>query len=87
MPKIIIPFSLRKHASDQSELMVVGDSLKDTMERLSEEHPGLKDVVHDSGLLSVFVNSKLIKIGVDNWDKVSLNREDEISLIIPIAGG
>jgi sulfur carrier protein ThiS len=35
-------------------------------------------------LLSIFINGKLTKA---EWNTVSLTNEDEVSLIIPIAGG
>jgi molybdopterin converting factor small subunit len=87
MPKVIIPSSLRKHANDQPEIMVDGNSFKDAMDCALEQHPGLKGIINDSTLLSMFINSKLIRTGVDNWDKVLLSSDDEISIIIPIAGG
>ena len=87
MPKVIIPSPLRKYTDDQREVVIDGDSLKESMERLLRQYPGLKIVNHNSALLSIFINSRLIRIGIENWDQLSLKNDDEITLIIPIAGG
>jgi len=47
----------------------------------------LKITLDDPAMLSIFVNSKLVTTGIEKWDAVSLNKEDEIALILPIAGG
>jgi molybdopterin converting factor small subunit len=85
MPTIIIPSPLRKYTNDQREVKVNGQSLKQAMDGLLQEHPGIEAVNDDSTLLSIFVNSKLIR--TEQWDTLSLNNDDEITLIIPIAGG
>lgn len=87
MPRIIIPSPLREHTNNQREVVVDGDSLKETMECLLQEYPRLKAINHDFALLSIFVNSKMIRVEVDEWDRLSLGRDDEVALIIPIAGG
>jgi molybdopterin converting factor small subunit len=87
MPKVIIPSPLRKHADNQREVIVDGDNLKGIMERLLRQYPGLQIINQDSGFLSIFVNSRLIRTGIDKWDTLSLNNRDEITLLIPIAGG
>ena len=85
MPTIIIPSPLRKYTNDQREVSVNGRSLKQAMDGLLNEYPGFKVINDDSTLLSIFVNSKLIR--TEQWDTLSLNSDDEITLIIPIAGG
>ena len=87
MPTVIIPFPLRHHTDNQREVVVDGESLKETMDGLMREHPGLETINHDSALLSIFVNSKLVNAAVDEWDSFSLDNKDEVTLIIPIAGG
>ena len=87
MPKVIIPFSCRNHTDNQHEINMDGESLEDIMESLCHRHPGLKSILDDPALLSIFVNSKLVTTGIEKWDQVSLNKEDEIALITPIAGG
>ncbi|MBE9550684.1 MAG: MoaD/ThiS family protein [Desulfobacteria bacterium] len=87
MPKVIIPSPLRKHADNRREVIVDGDNLKGIMERLLRQYPGLQIINQDSAFLSIFVNSRLIRTGIDKWDTLSLNNRDEITLLIPIAGG
>jgi hypothetical protein len=57
------------------------------MDGLLQEHPDFKAIEDDSALLSIFVNSKLIRTAPERWDTASLNDDDVITLIIPIAGG
>ena len=87
MPRIIIPSPLRKYTDNQREVTVDGGSLKEAMERLLLVYPQLEAMNNDSALLSVFINSRLIRTGIEEWDTLTLNSEDEITLIIPIAGG
>jgi len=87
MPKVIIPFSCRNHTDNQHEINMDGESLAEIMEGLKRRHPGLNIILDDPAMLSIFVNSKLVTTGIEKWNVVSLNKEDEIALIIPIAGG
>jgi len=87
MPKVIIPFSCRNYTDNQHEINMDGESLEEIMEGLWGRHPGLKIILDDPAMLSIFVNSRLVTTGIEKWDVVSLNKEDEITLIIPIAGG
>jgi adenylyltransferase/sulfurtransferase len=87
MPKVIIPSPLRKYANNQREVIIDGDSLKETMERLVQQYPGFKVSIDDSAFLSIFINSRLIRTDIERWDQLSLNNNDEITLVIPIAGG
>jgi molybdopterin converting factor small subunit len=87
LPRIIIPSPLRKYTNDHREVQIDGHSLKQAMDGLLHRYPGFKEVRNDSALLSIFVNSKLIRINIKEWDTLSLNNDDEITLIVPIAGG
>ena len=87
MPKVIIPSPLRKYTDDQREVVIDGNSLKESMECLLRQYPGLNNANNNSALLSIFINSRLIRLGIENWDQLSLKNDDEITLIIPIAGG
>ena len=87
MPKVIIPFSCRNCTDNQHEINMDGESLEEIMEGLWRRHPGLKIILDDPAMLSIFVNNRLVTTGIEKWDAVSLNKEDEISLIVPIAGG
>ncbi|MGB6288690.1 MAG: MoaD/ThiS family protein [Desulfobulbales bacterium] len=87
MPKVIVPFSCRNYTDNQHEINMDGESLEEIMKGLWSRHPGLKTILDDTAMLSIFVNSRLVTTGIEKWDAVSLNKEDEIALIIPIAGG
>ena len=87
MAKVIIPFPLRKYADNQREVIIEGGNLKETMELLLRQYPGLETINLDFAILSIFINSRLIRAGIEKWDMFILNNEDEIALIIPIAGG
>ena len=87
MPKVIIPSPLREHADNQREVIIEGASFGEAMDRLCQLHPGLKAVTKDSPLLSVFINNRLVRTGVNNWNTLLVNHDDEITLMIPLAGG
>jgi len=87
MPTVIIPFPLRIHCNNQREITIEGSTVRETMDRLFQDYPGLKAMDEDSGLLSICVNNKLTRTAMAQWDQLSLNRDDEIALIIPICGG
>jgi molybdopterin converting factor small subunit len=87
MPRVIIPFPLRKHANNQREVVIDGESLRETIERLLQEYPGFKALHDDSVLVSIFINHKLVRTAFEKWGELSLNRDDEVTLVIPIAGG
>lgn len=87
MATIIIPFPFRKHTDSQREVTVAGNTLFASLEDLLKQHSGLQ-VIHDQpGLLSIFINGKSVSATPDEWKNISVNDSDEISLIIPIAGG
>ncbi len=87
MPKVIIPSPLRKYTDNQREVTIDGESLKETMESFLQQYPGCETIMNDSFLLSVFVNRRSVTAEIEKWDELFLNKEDEITLIIPIAGG
>ena len=87
MANIIIPFPFRKYTDNQREVVLAGESLAEIMDKLLKKCSGLQ-VIHDQpGLLSIFINGKSVTGGVDRWNEVTVADSDEISLIIPIAGG
>lgn len=87
MATVIIPFPFRKHTENQREVSLSGNTLDNVLDGLLKQYSGLQ-VIHDQpGLLSIFVNGKSVGGGVDKWADVAIADSDEISLIIPIAGG
>jgi molybdopterin converting factor small subunit len=87
MPRVIIPFPLRQYVNHEREVVVEGTSLKETMDSFLCEYPAFKQFNHDTSLLSVFVNSRLVRSHSETWSSICLKNDDEITLIIPIAGG
>ncbi len=87
MAKVIIPFPLRKYVDNQAEIDVDMPSLSEAMNVVWDRFPELKATLDDTVLLSIFVNNKMVDATSDQWDSVSLNGDDEVALIIPIAGG
>jgi len=87
MATIIIPFPFRKHTDNNREIVLSGESLGKVMDGLLEQYTGLQVINDQPGLLSIFVNGKSIIGGPETWSEVAVNDSDEISLIIPIAGG
>jgi len=87
MPKIIIPSSIRKHTDNHREITVQATNFKDGIDDLLKRYPGLEVLMNNGSLLSFFINNKLVKTRTEDWDTIQLDHEDEIALIIPIAGG
>jgi molybdopterin converting factor small subunit len=87
MPRVIIPSPLRRHADNQREVRVEGGSLQETMDGLSRQYPGLKVILDDSAMLSVFVNNKLVRTKGGDSEALRLEHDDEVTLMIPLAGG
>lgn len=87
MPRIIVPLPLRKYTDNKREIVIDGNSLREAMDCLGRTYPGFKPVNDGCSLVSIFVNSRLVRTEVDGWDDLSLGHDDEVSLIIPIAGG
>ena len=84
MAKIIIPFPFRKFTDDIREVGIAGTTLAECIENLVNLYPGMKTIDDHPALLSIFINGKQNK---NSWESVQLQDEDEVSLIIPIAGG
>jgi len=87
MPRVIIPFPLRKYADNQREVVIDGDNLKETIERLLQQYPEFKTLNDDAVFVSVFINHYLVRAAFEKWGELAVDRDDEISLVIPIAGG
>ncbi|HFQ88974.1 MAG TPA: hypothetical protein ENK27_02760 [Desulfobulbus sp.] len=87
MARIIIPFPFRKHTENRREVDIEGASLSQVIEGLVHRYPGLKTINDQPALLSVFINGRQVQGKTGEWDSVPLRSDDEVSLIIPIAGG
>ncbi len=87
MARVIIPFPFRKHTENRREVDIEGASLSQVIEGLVQRYPGLKTMHDHPALLSVFINGRQVQGQAGEWDSVPLRSDDEVSLIIPIAGG
>ena len=84
MAKMIIPFPFRTYTDSLREVLVEPNTLADCIEALIVKYPGMDSIQDHPALLSIFINGKQTK---EEWNAVSLAHDDEVSLIIPIAGG
>ncbi len=87
MAHVIIPYPLRKHTFGQRNIQVSGETMAAVLNNLLQTYPGLQVINEQPGLLSLFVNGKAVETSAGNLQDTSLIDADEISLIIPIAGG
>ena len=88
--KVRIPTPLRKITSDKEEVAASGANVKEVIEDLEANYPGLKErICEDDGSLRRFVNFYLNDEDIrfaDNLD-TGLTDGDELSIIPAIAGG
>jgi len=88
--KVRIPTPLRKLTGGKADLQVSGTNIKEIIDNMESQFPGIKENLCDSeGNLKRFVN---IYIGEDNivdLDKMNTPVSDgsELSLVPAIAGG
>lgn len=87
MAKVIIPSPLRAYSDDQREVIIAGTNLKETMEGLFLKYPAFDTMNNDCALLCIFINNKLIRAERGDWDTLPLKDDDEIAVVVPIAGG
>ena len=87
MARIIIPFPFRKHTENRREINIEGESLSQVIKGLVSQYPDLEAIHDHPALLSVFINGEQVQGQDTAWEHVPLRSDDEISLIIPIAGG
>ncbi len=85
-----VPSALRKHTNGQSELEGEGATVRELLDDLGREHPGLLGrIMGDDGdirqFLNLFVNGSDIRFEDDMDTKVTAG--DEVSIVPSIAGG
>lgn len=84
-----IPTPLRVLTAGQDEVSVTGDSVRDVIESLEKNHPGIKDrLVDDKGVrrfVNVFANDEDIRF-LKNLD-TPVKDGDTITIVPAIAGG
>ncbi len=88
MARIIIPYPMQRHTNQQRSIEVAGENLKEVMDNMVKAYPGLETPLQKAmDFLAVFVNGERIMFGINEWAKVRLSDSDEVTLILPIAGG
>ena len=87
MAKIIIPSPFRKYSEGMREVIIESTNLGEGMQELTDRYHGLSKLLDQPALLSLFINGTMLRIPFNEWNTVSIKDDDEITLIIPIAGG
>ena len=88
MARIIIPYPMQRHTNQQRIIEVAGKNLKEVTDSMVKTYPGLETPIQKAkDFLAVFVNGERIMSGAGEWAKVPLSDSDEVTLILPIAGG
>ena len=85
-----VPSALRKLTSGQSELTAEGNTVRELLDDLGRENPGLLERIMGADgdiqqFLNVFVNGSDIRYEDDLDTEVSAG--DEVSIVPSIAGG
>ncbi len=87
--KVRIPTPLQK-ITGQGEVQVSGNSVKEMIEQLEKNYPGIKDRICDeNGKIRRFVNVYLNEEDIRflSQEETKLKDGDEISIVPAIAGG
>ncbi len=88
--KVRIPTPLQKLTKDQAEVSVAAKNVKELLDALEKNYPGIKGRLCDeSGRVRRFVNIYLNEEDIRflNQESTSLKDGDEVSIIPAIAGG
>lgn len=88
--KVRIPTPLQKLTKDQGEVAVSAKNVKELLDTLEREYPGIKGRLCDeSGKVRRFVNIYLNEEDIRflNQEATSLKDGDEVSIVPAIAGG
>jgi len=85
-----IPTALRAHVNDQAQVELEAGSIREILDRLVEQHPGLKGrLLDDAGGLNKFVNVYVNDEDVRFLENLAtaVKEGDSITLVPSIAGG
>lgn len=88
--KVRVPTPLQKFTKDNAEVPVEGNNIKELIENLEKNYPGIKERLCDeSGKLRRFINIYVNEEDIRflQRDETLLKDGDEVSIIPAIAGG
>ena len=88
--KVRIPTPLQKLTRDQAEVSVSAKNVKELLDSLEKDYPGIKGRLCDeSGRVRRFVNIYLNEEDIRflNQESTQLKEGDEVSIVPAIAGG
>ncbi len=88
--KVIIPQPLQKLTNNQSEVKANGSNIRELIDDLDRNFPGLKERLCDESgkirrFINIYVNEEDIRFL--KQDETSLKDNDVVSIIPAIAGG
>ena len=87
MAKVVIPYPMRKHTNKERLVVTPGQNLKEILDNLQTAYPGLKDTFKSLDFISLFLNGERITKSPAEWGGVAVKENDEVTIILPIAGG
>jgi MoaD family protein len=89
MATVRIPTPLRTLTGGEDQVQAVGDTVKDVIENLEKNHPGIRERLLDEKGVRRFVNIYVGDEDIRFLDGLStaLKATDEISIVPAIAGG
>ena len=91
MPSISIPAPLRPYVNGQKEIIVIGDSIQESMNDLVKKFPGVKPHIFDPdgnlrSFINIFLNEERVNESLEGLEK-KLIAHDRLVIIASIAGG
>jgi MoaD family protein len=89
MATVRIPTPLRTLTGGEDQVQAAGDTVKDVIENLEKNHPGIRERLLDDKGVRRFVNIYVGDEDIRFLDGLStaLKASDEISIVPAIAGG
>ncbi|MCG6926658.1 MAG: MoaD/ThiS family protein [Acidobacteria bacterium] len=90
MVSVHVPTALRAHVGDQAKVDVAGGTVREVLDHLVEQHPGLRGRLLDGeGELNKFVNVYVNDEDVRFLENLAtaLKAGDTVTLVPSIAGG
>ncbi len=87
---VYIPTALRGHVNDQAKVDLEAGTIREVLDRLVEQHPGLRGrLLDDGGELNKFVNVYLNDEDIRFLENMStpVKAGDALTIVPSIAGG